>query len=238
MLEIIAILSVAFLAVFVQASIAFGIALVAMPLLTSVIGLASAAPLVSAIGLTCQVFMIRRYRMHFRLSDMRDFILGSVIGVLIASLMLSDVTNPRLIETLLGVFVIGYGLFSLCKPQLPSFKKRIWAYGLGMTAGVLARIYNIGGPPGVIYADAQGWEPDAFKGNLQIYAIVNTVMVIVSRTFNAEYTSQVITYYLLAFPVILLGLYLGFTVEKRINAVIFRKMVLVFLVFIGVTLVF
>lgn len=237
MIEIIAILTVMFFAVFVQASTAFGIALVAMPLLTTLIGLAIAAPLVSITALTCQLFMIYRYQGHFSFSEMRSLISGAAIGIGIGSLVVGRIPTGHLVEMLLGVLVTAYALYALAQPNLPPLKSAAWGYGLGVVAGFLSRIYNVGGPPVVIYADRQGWEAPAFKGNLQIYGIFSTGLVIVTRAFNAEFTPMVIQYYLLAIPVILLGLFVGFSLERRINSVLFRKLVLIFLVVVGVTLV-
>ncbi len=229
--------SVIFFAVFTQTAAGFGIALVAMPLLTSLIGLEVAAPLIALIALMMRPALLLRYRHSFRLGHMWRLILASFLGVGLGSLLVVTINN-NIVERLLGVVVIVYAVYSLINPHIEPIRSHIWAYLMGFISGFLARLYNIGGPPAVIYADGQRWNPEAFKGNLQAHGAITSATVILARYLHGDFTPEVMHYFLMTLPALVFGVFVGFYLERRINAGLFRKIVLVMLIFVGLSLIF
>lgn len=60
--------AVVFLAVFTQSLTGFGLALVSMPLLTMVLGIQTAAPLVALVALAAEIVLLIYYREALNLS--------------------------------------------------------------------------------------------------------------------------------------------------------------------------
>lgn len=226
-----------FFAVFVQAASGFGLGLVAMPLLTTFIGLGIARPLLVLIGMVMRVFMMTRYREQLTLRAAWRLIVGAVVGIPVGFFLLQQI-DSRWVEAGLGVIVTGYGIYGLIGPRIPALKRHIWAYSLGFASGVLSGAYNVGGPPIVIYAASQRWSPERFKGNLQGFTLVNGLMVISIHFAEGNYTGDVWAAFLLALPATLLGLYAGFKLDDHIDPAVFRRVVLVMLIILGLTLVF
>lgn len=236
--ELILVVIVIFLAVFTHTSTGFGIALVSMPMLTGVLGLAVAAPLVTIVAFTVRPLLLLRYRASFSFKEICPLLLAALLGIVAGSFILGRISNTQVVEMLLGVVVIVYGCYSLFNPRLPPVTWKPLIYGAGFVSGILARVYNVGGPPVIMYADTQGWQPATFKGNLQAYGVLTSAIVFGTRIVNGEYTAQVMQLYALALPVLCVGMVAGFYLERYIRAPLFRRMVLVLLVVVGVTLVF
>jgi hypothetical protein len=228
---------VVFLAVFVQAFTGFGMAMVAMPALTALVGIHIAAPLVALVSLVARIGMIAHYRTHFELRGVWRLILASAFGIPLGLFFFHQL-EVALVERLLGVIVVGYVLYTALSPRAPQLDSNRWAYGLGLASGVLTGAYNIGGPPVVIYANSQDWPAIVFKSNLQAFAMTSAVLVVLSRGLNGEINDAVLLSLLLSLPAILVGLVLGFQMDRWAKGTFFRTVVLVLLFMLGLTLIF
>lgn len=241
MIESLLIIAIVTFAVFVQTASGFGIAMVAMPLLASVTSMAIAAPLVALVAMITRCSMLLHYRASISWPDVRGLVVGSVLGIAAGTILLSFIcvdisANAALVEAGLGAFIVGYALFGLLNLRLPELRASHWAYTLGFLGGMLARVYNTGGAPAVIYAQERQWPPDAFKENLQAYAVVNGVLVIAARALQGEFTAGVLGIFLLTLPAITIGLATGYLLDRYVSGEAFRKIVLLLLLFVGIGL--
>jgi uncharacterized membrane protein YfcA len=117
---------------------------------------------------------------------------------------------------------------------LPEIRNQRFGYLFGFVSGVLGGAYNTGGPPYVIYGVSQRWEPAEFKGNLQVLFTVNSTFVVITHLVTGHFTETVWLYFAIALPVIVIAALIGFRMDKYINGVWFRRIVLTLLLAIGV----
>lgn len=214
----------------------FGSALVAMPLLSPLIGIETAAPLFAIIALVSEIMMLIRYHQHINLRGTWRLIVAASIatpfGIAGAHFLPENVAL-----WLLGLVVAGYGLYSLFSPHVPQVANPNWGYGFGFVGGLLSGAYNTGGPPIVIYGSLSRWPPDEFKSSLQSVFIINSTIVIAIHATSGHMTANVFQDCLLAIPAMAIGLLIGWYLEKRVNPAQFRKLILVLLVVIGLNLI-
>ncbi|NKQ36642.1 MAG: sulfite exporter TauE/SafE family protein [Chloroflexi bacterium] len=228
---------IVFLALLVQATTGFGLALVSMPLLVAVVGIKTATPLVALIATAAELVILARYWRSIQFQSIKPLIISSVIGIPLGVFILREV-DAAIITPILGVVILGYALYALFSPRLPRLAGRAWAYGFGFIGGILGGAYNTSGPPVIIYGSCRRWPPDEFKGNLQGYFIPVTLLVLVVHGVSGNYTTAVWQYFLWAIPGIILGLIGGFFISGRLDPNRFRKIVLILLVFLGLRLLF
>ena len=226
-----------FLATFVQSSVGFGLALVSMPLLVPLLGIQTASPLVALVSMMAELAILFRYRHALNLRALAPLTIAAVIGIPIGVLALRSI-DAVIITTLLGVILILYGIYALFSPNLPELNHKAWAYGFGFVAGMLGGAYNTSGPPVIMYGNVRRWPPEEFKSNLQGFFIVVGLVIIVVHAFSGNITSEVWNNVFYSLPGIAVGLIAGFLLSKRINAELFRKIVLVLLIVLGVRLLF
>jgi hypothetical protein len=143
-----------------------------------------------------------------------------------------------LVLALLGAIIAGYALYGLLNFKLPRLLHPAWAYGFGFLAGMLGGAYNTSGPPAIVYGNCRRWIPAEFKSNLAGFFLLNDAIVIASHAWGRNMTPIVLHSFLWALPVIGLGLLAGISLDKYLNPDIFRKVVLVLLVVMGVRLMF
>ncbi|HEX2905806.1 MAG TPA: sulfite exporter TauE/SafE family protein [Phototrophicaceae bacterium] len=225
-----------FLAFFTLSVSGFGHALVAMPLLTPALGVRMAAPLMALASMTGEIIMLIRHRRNLNFKAVSRLALASAIGIPIGVLVTRSL-DETLVMTVLGIVAAGYGLYGLLNLHLPKIHNPIWAYGFGFISGLLSGAYNTGGPPVVIYGNLSRWSPTEFKGSLQGMFVLNSLLIVCSHALIGNVTLLTLENYLIALPAIALGLLVGFRVEKRLNPALFRKLVLVLLIVLGVRLI-
>jgi len=223
------------LAIFTQSLTGFGSGLVSMAFLPGLLPVVTAAPLVALLTSTLELLLLVRYRSAFNLRAVWPLTLASFFGIPIGVLALRRV-DENVLLALLGAVMAGYALYGLLNFKLPQLKHPLWSAVFGFLAGVLSGAYSTGGPPAIIYGNCRRWEPDEFKSNLQGFFLVNDVIVIVSHAVSGNLTPQVWNLYLLALPAMLVGILAGVGLGRRINPLLFRKLVLILLVVMGLRL--
>ncbi len=225
------------LAILVQSLTGFGSGLVSMAFLPDLLGVRTAAPLAALITATLEFFLLLRYRGAFRLGNVWRLTLASVAAIPLGSYVLGRLDEGVLL-TILGLVISGYALYALLDLRLPELKHPAWAFLAGFLAGLLSGAYSIGGPPVIIYGACRRWAPAEFKSNLQGFFLVNDVLAIINHAIQGRLTGTVGHLYLLALPVLALGLLAGSRLDRWIDPVIFRKLTLGLLVVMGLRMAF
>lgn len=224
-----------FFAFFTLSLTGFGHALVAMPLLTPLVGIEVAAPLVALVSLTGELIMLARYRQHLRISSVWRLSLAALLGIPLG-VFLARALDQRLVLMVLGGVAAGYGVYALLNLRLPEIRSRNWAFPFGFVAGLLSGAYNTGGPPIVIYGSLSRWPAETFKSSVQGMFVINGALVISLHTLAGHITAPVAAGYLVALPMLVLGLLAGFRLERHVNPALFRRLVLLLLVLVGLRL--
>ncbi len=227
---------IVFAAIFTQTVTGFGLALVSMPLLALVLPIQVAAPLVALFGLVAELLLLLRYRTALNVRAVAVLIGASVVGIPVGVYVLGEM-DEGVVTAVLGVIVAAYALYALLGLRLPALSGRWWALLFGFVAGILGGAYNTSGPPVIIYGSCRRWPPLEFKSNLQGFFLVISLVVVVTHFFSGNITAVVWYNFFIAVPALLLALFAGFSLDTYIDAQRFRRIVLLFLVLLGFSLI-
>ncbi len=226
-----------FLSAFTQGLSGFGVALVAMALLPKIIGIKDAISLVALVAFIVDFSVLLRYWRSLQFKKVLPLIFASFVGVPLGIFLLRR-ADERLALAILGIVLVGYALYALSGLELPELKGRLWAYGTGFVGGLLGGAYNTPGPPIIMYASCKKWEPDVFKGNLQGFFLQNSIIVIIGHWLSGNFTADIWSLFWRGIPYLLVGIITGLAMDRWINPELFRKVVLVLLVVMGLRLIF
>ena len=108
---------------------------------------------------------------------------------------------------------------------------------VGLTAGLLGGAYATDGPPLVVYGAVKGWPKESFRSILQAVFLVDGVLIVVCHGAGGLVSADVLTYSAYGVPGMLVGLGAGMWLDRRINHERFHKILLVFMVLLGVALI-
>jgi len=226
---------VIFIGAFTQSLTGFGMGLVTMAVLPSLLGLRLAAPLVALSGIVLEAIMLFRYRESLQLKSIWRLLVASLIAIPFGVYTLREL-DERAALFILGFIVTGYAVYALSGFHLPELSHPAWAWIIGFFSGMLGGAYNTAGPPVVIYGNCRRWSPQEFKSNLSGFFIVNSLMVVSTHWFSGNYTQSVLTFFWWTLPALIIGFLLGQKLDRRLNPEIFRRIVLVLLIVLGVRL--
>jgi uncharacterized protein len=223
------------IAMFIQTSAGFGSALIAMPLLVKLLGARIAAPLFAISFVCIAVVITYRYRHDLKIQNIWRLMLGSLIGVPIGVHVIST-WDEQVMLSLYGAFMSAYAVYALFGFQPPHLQSRNWQWVLSPFAGMMSGAYNSSGPIYVMYGDSQRWSPFEFKGNLQVMFFLNALLTTTNHFLIGNITDEVLTLFVYAIPGLIVGTALGFAFDKYINPKLFRKIILVMLLIMGIQL--
>jgi uncharacterized membrane protein YfcA len=162
---------------------------------------------------------------------------ASLIGIPLGVWALSRL-DEDVVLAVLGVLITVYAIYALLNMRLPELKHSGWAYLSGFIAGVLGGAYTTSGPPVIVYGDCRRWERAEFKSNLQGFFFVSSIFIVIAHAFDQNLTPLVWRYYLLSIPAMIIGIIAGVSLDKVIDPLLYRKIVLILLVFLGFRLLF
>ena len=221
----------------INSTFGFGFALTAVPLLSLILDLKMASPLISLLFITGSTAIIIKEYKKVQIKNVLYLALAATLLVPFG-LYLNQYGNQQYLKLGLGLFIIAFSIYNLFAPKLPHLKNDRWAPLFGGISGFLAGICNISGPPVVIYSTLRMWEPAVFRASLQAYFFYINLTVITGHIYHGSYENTIIfTYYMYTAPAMLLAVPVG----KKINAAIsdpnvFRKYVYLLMLISGIVL--
>lgn len=220
-----------------QTAVGFGTPLIAMPVLVPLLGIHTATPLSTLVGLLLSILILLRFRQAFNVRAVGHLLLATLVGVPVGVALINWV-DTAVLTTFLGILVVGYALYSLLTPKLPTLEHLAWAYGFGFVAGILGGALNTSAPAIAMYGSARRWSPEAFRTNLQGYFLIVNTAVLLVHGLEGNLTAVFWRSSLWAMPGMVVGFGVGLWLARHIDPARFTKLVLLLLLVLGLNLIF
>lgn len=230
------VIPIIFAAMFIQSLTGFGSALIAMPFLIALLGPDVARPVFILVGQTAGLLFLYQYRNDWQFADVKLVMLGTLIGIPVGTWVANSMDQETFM-LVLGIIIVCYAVYALSGLKLSKMPP-YWGTFFGFFSGILHSAYNVGGPPLVMYNSTHDWQARRFKGNTQAIFFVTGLFVIFEHLRAGHMTTPVFQNYLLMAPTMLAALFLGFRLEKHIKQEQFRRLVMVLLLIVGISLIF
>lgn len=228
--------AIVFFAALLQTASGFGFALIVMPLLTLLLGVQAAAPLVALLGLALYGINLLRYRQGLLWQEVIRLGAAALVGVPIGVWLLSSL-EERVVEAGLGLVLVLFGAYSLARPYGPQLDSSSWAYPAGFLAGCLGGAYNTPGPPVIVYGSLRQWPRDGFRSVLQALFLVSGVLVVIAHAVAGHLVAPIWNGFAVALPALLAGIVAGALLDQRLDPARFRRLVLAMMVVLGISLI-
>ncbi|MEJ5362409.1 MAG: sulfite exporter TauE/SafE family protein [Spirochaetota bacterium] len=227
---------IVFISAFVQAITSFGSALVSMSLLPFLFPMNFVTPLVALNGSCITALNFLRLHQHFDPKKIKPLIIGAIPGIPTGIYLLVNLPES-IIKTTLALVIIGYAVYSLINTQSRFTINHKAGYTFGFVAGCLGGAFNTDGPPIVIYITSQNWSKDEMNISLSSYFLFSGLTLVTMHTIGGLLTKQVVHSFILLFPAILTGFFVGSNVYNKIDQLMFKKIVLLLLIVISLLLI-
>jgi uncharacterized protein len=233
---IIVVLAILFVVTFIKASLGFGDALLAMPLLTLALGVQTASPLIGLVTTSSTILILAS---NWRSIDLRStwrLALAAVLGVPVGVWGLAMLPSA-FVTACLGIVLILAGVSSLFKPAFLTCENAQWAWPFGFVAGILGGAYNTSGPPLVLYGSLRRWSPDRFRSTLQGCFLPACMVKLIGHGIAGLWTPQVLGFFVFSLPLVLAAFWFGSRISRTMSIDSFKRVVDGAIVVLGVILV-
>lgn len=101
-------------------------------------------------------------------------------------------------------------------------------------AGLLGTGIALDGPPMAAFGLAVGWEPRVFLGTVSVFFMLRGIITLVLQWWHGFFTPEVLGMALYGTPGVMLGSLAAFPVVRRINVLLFRRVLLGIIAICGV----
>jgi uncharacterized membrane protein YfcA len=143
-------------------------------------------------------------------------IVFTVFGIPVGLLLLTAVAEA-IIKAILGAVVPVFALYCLFRRSQIELKTDRLAWFFGFSAGVLGGAYGMNGPPKVVYGALRRWSPEQFRATLQGYFLPASLIGMVGYWLAGLWVPAVTWHYLLSLPLAIAAIFLGRTINRRLD---------------------
>jgi hypothetical protein len=230
-------------AAFLTAGVLKGIVGLGMPIVVigitaPVFGLATAIQLIILPGAVTNVRQALRGGMVARILRRQKWLLAtSCLGIWLGSAVLAGGEGVWL-SRLLGAALVSFALYALFLPQLPTpgRAESVVAPVVGLTSGLMSGMVGVWAVPGVVWMTLLRLPRDELVQTLGIVFVTLSVALAGSFAQRALLDGTTLALSVAALPAMFAGLFLGERLRARIPEDVFRRVFLVALLVLGVTI--
>ena len=219
-LEIVLLVAVVTAAGCVQASIGFGMALIAAPILVMIDPRLVPGPLIASAFVLVLLVAIRD-RSHVDYGTVRFSMVGNAVGAFTGAAVVA-LLDPRSYAILFGLLVLlGVALSAM---GLRIAVSRGLALGAGLLGGFMSATSSIGGPPMALVYQHEGAE--RFRGTLSAYFVFSTVVSVAALAWFGRFGWQELRLAGILIPGQIVGFALSFPMTRVLRGHSIRPFIL------------
>lgn len=196
-------------AYFIRGISGFGSGLIAVPLLAHFLPLTFVVPMILATDFSASLVLGAHTRKHARWDEVKPLMPFSVLGVIAGVTLLVNLPKAPLL-TVLGLFVLAFGLRSVLNLHGTRTVSRRWAIPAGLSGGMIGALFGTGGPPYVIYLNHRLHDKGELRATFSALFILEGALRIVTFLIAGLLLHlDLLLTIAAALPLVGLGLWLG-----------------------------
>lgn len=215
------------------------VAILAVPLMALRMSPAQAAAILLPILIVMDMVVVYSYRGQFEARALRLLLPGALLGLL-AGYLLANFVNDAMMRLLVGVVALVFGvqnllgwLASLGREHNP------WlATLIGALSGFTSFSIHAGGPPFAMYLLPKRLPPLIYAGTAGLFFAVVNLVKLPAYYALGQFDGESLWYSLVLVPIAPLGVLLGRRLVQLSNPVVYYKIISLFLVCVGIKLIF
>lgn len=213
----------------------FGSGLISIPLLTLFLPLTFVVPCINVLDVVASLVHGWRHRQHTRWRELWPVLPFTLAGVLFALYLLKSL-HPVILAHALGVFILLFAGYNLLGPEIRQHCNRAWAMLAGSLGGLIGTLFGTGGPLYVIYFQLRGLPKTVFRSTIATLFLLDGGMRLSGYIVSGFYNRTMLIWIIMAFPVMVLGMFIGGRIHTGISQRQFQRAIGILLVISGVAL--
>jgi len=151
----------------------FGSALISIPLLALLMPVKLVVPVVLLIDFIATFATGLRFQRAVAWSEMRLLIPSMLTGLVAGVTLLVRLPQQWVLRSL-GLFILGYGVYSLVHHARMQVHSKWWSIPAGLVGGTISGLLGIGGPVYVVYLSGRIHDPSRLRATLSAAFTTNS----------------------------------------------------------------
>lgn len=227
---------VVLIAGFFQGLTSFGFALIAMPILSRLLTIQEAVPIVVILSLCTNILILGNCFKFVNVKKIWLLILTSFIAAPLGTYSLMYI-NSNYLKLFTGWLIIIFSLILLSGKKF-NIKNENIAFGpVGFISGFLNGSISMSGPPVALFLSNQNTDKNEFRANITFYALVLNIFTIITYFYNGLITRVVLWNATWFLPSMIIGVFIGIKTIKKLDERLFKKIALCLIVVSGIVII-
>jgi uncharacterized protein len=216
----------------------FAFALVALSFWAWTIDPQLLSPMAVFGSFVAQLLSLGAVRRRLQWRRFLPFLIGGVLGVPLGAWLLRYVDIATFRVTV-GAILIAYCSFMLIAPNLGpvEFGGRLADGCVGLIGGTMGGLAGLTGPAPTMWCAIRGWDKDTQRSIFQSFNLAMQGIALVTYGVSGTLTAPVLRAFAVMLPAIVIPVWVGARIYRRINDRLFRRIVLMLLLCSGLLLV-
>ena len=228
---------VLFCAGFAHGLSGFASILLSVPVLALFLNIKIVIPLVALSTFSMTLMLLIQLRHHLDWKRMYPLLIGGIPGIATGVFLLKEL-DQKAMQWGLGLILIAYAAYALFSRSPKGRIRAGWALLFGFFSGCVGGALSAPGPPIVVYTSLQNWDKDDLKGSLQACWFIIFLIVITLHALTGLTTIEVLRFYGVSLPFLLLGTYVGSLFYGMISEDQYKKLVLTLIGLLGALMIY
>ncbi len=196
-----------------------------------------AVPLLLACSITTQLLSITKLWHVMQWQRCFPYLVGGVAGIPVGANLLAGI-NPHTFAAGFGIFLACYSIYMLSRPGfLVGEGGRFASVAAGFAGGITGGATAFPGAFPTIWCSLQGLSKIEQRGIVQPFILLMQIATLAYFSKLGMFAPATWTIFFWCIPAVVAGTWLGLRLFDRIDDLKFRKLVLLFLLISGATLV-
>lgn len=216
----------------VQGATGFGFSLFMLPLMSIFIPIKELIPISVLCSIPINLLVLLDAKKEIRLKEINLMIVFGILTIPIGVYLLKVIDKNTLMAAIGTIIVITalarlYGL----KAKIKNYK-----FSLALTgalSGILNGSVSLSGPPIILLFNNQSESKDSMRGNFSVYAVITNFFVVASMMHQSVMDSSDFFNSFLLYPAVVIGVFLGIAISKKISEKHFNLITLYLLCIVG-----
>jgi len=232
-MEIVFGMTIVLVAGFIQGLTSFGLSIVAIPFLIAIIPLQEIVPTIIVLAIITNILILISARKEIKFKKFGLLLLMGILFLPVGAYSLKYL-NPDYLKLCFGILITVFSLLLILKKTFPIKHEKIGFAITGSLSGFLNGSLSLSGPPVVLFLSNQGIDKGTFRANITLYFLILNIISIAVFLGNGLMNRLVADRILYLAPALVIGVFTGIKLSKKLKDDLFRKVVLIVLLISGI----
>lgn len=227
---------ISLLASFIQGCTGFGYSILCMSLLPLILPYKLAVTATAASSFFMVFYFTVKLRKHIHLKLLFWPLISSTVTSFAGVFLLAN-TSETWIRHILGLVLFCLSLyFIFLSDKMHISQTPTNGLIAGTVSGIFSGLFNLGGPPMVVYFISAADDKLQYHATMQCYFAINCVIVLLSHVIMGNFNIEVVQCSAMLLVGIAIGSFAGFALFRRISASVMRRLVYGCMMLLGIYL--